>query len=339
MEQTIKQPIFKSFGESLLVFVITVLLCAAAFVFIPAVVLIPVPMIFIAVRRGFFFGFLPLALSIALCWGLFGTAAAAVFAAMFVPAVFIVAYALQKKARSFEAVVFSVGAYALGLALVVAFFYFAYKTDAVTYIVQGLNSFMQANTGTAHEFLLLLNLQDILDGAQSMSAIIAIPEAEAVKAAVEGIRAFIQNAAPLFLSAYSVAGGLVCYVITRAFLKKKGVSVAPIPAFASFRLPKGFFMGMAAVAVLFLLGGVFNIPNFDSAFQVCYVAYIIVFIVAGLSLTDFLLRRRNMGKGGRIAILIIAGLLFSFILIWMGILDMLFKIKERIEKPDEFDGE
>ena len=97
-------------------------------------------------------------------------------------------------------------------------------------------------------------------------------------------------------------------------------------------------MGMVIVAALFLLGGIFNIPNFDSAFQVCYTAYIIVFIVAGLSLTDFLLRRRNMGKGGRIAILIIVGLLFSFILIWMGILDMLLKIKERIEKPDEFDG-
>lgn len=323
----------------MLVFLITVLLCVAAFIFLPAVVFIPVPMIFIAVRRGFFYGFLPLALSIALGWWLFGMAAAAVFAAMFVPVVLIVFYALQKKVRSFEGVVFSVGAYALGLALVIAFFYFVYKTDAITYIMNGLKGFMQANTGSAHEFLLILNLEDLFAGAKSMSAIMAIPEAEAINAAAECIRAFIQNAAPMLLSAYSVGGGLVCYVVTRAFLKKKSVSVAPIPAFSSFRLPKGFFMGMVIVAVLFVLGSVLNVPNFNAAFQVCFTAYIIVFIVAGLSLTDFFLRRRNMGKGGRIAILIIVGLLFSFILIWMGIIDMLFKIKERIEKPDEFDGE
>ena len=174
-------------------------------------------MVFIAVRRGFFFGFLPLALSIAFCWWLFGTTVAAVFAAMFVPVVFIVFFALQKKVRSFEAVVFSVGAYALGLALVIAFFYFAYKTDAITYILQGLNRFMQANTGSAHEFLLVLNLEDIVAGAKSMSAIMAIPEAEAIKAAAEGIRVFIQSAVPMFLSAYSVAGGLVCYVISPCF--------------------------------------------------------------------------------------------------------------------------
>ena len=109
-------------------------------------------MIFIAVRRGYFYGSFPLALSIALCWWVFGMAVAAVFAAMFVPVVFAVSFALQKKVRSFEGVVFSVGAYALGLALVIAFFYFVYKTDAITFIMNGLKRFMQGNAGTAISF-------------------------------------------------------------------------------------------------------------------------------------------------------------------------------------------
>jgi hypothetical protein len=339
LEQSVKQPIFKTLGESLLVLLITVLLCLAAFLFLPVIIFVPVPLIVIMVRRGFFYGFLPIVLLAVLLYFLWGKIAASLFIALIVPAVFIIAYALQRKVRSFEAVVFSVGAYAFGLALVIAFFYFVLRTDAITYTVNAFNQLMQNYKGSAQEMLLLLNISDVAAGTKDISVILALPEVEAIRQATEELRVMIQSLFPSIISFYSVAGGLVCYVVSRGMLKKKGVSVAPIPVFSKFRLSKGFFMGMLVLAGLFLLGSLMDIPNFNAVFEVCYTAYIIVFVICGLSLTDFLLARKNVGKGARIAILVASGLLFSFVLVWMGLLDVLFKVKDRIEKPDEFDGE
>lgn len=337
LEQTRKGHFFKYLAESLLVFLITAVLGLFFFIFPPVVLVLTIPLIYITVKRGFFYGFLPIIMISALLWWFFGTAGAAIFITLFVPVIFIISYVLQNNTRSFEAVVFSVGAYAIGLGLFVAFFYFIRKTDLITYIVNILEGFMTSNPGTAHEFLFLANFGDIISGVKNMNAVLAIPEAEAIKNALEEIKTFLQSTLPTFFSEYTILGGFLSYVISRALLKKHGVKVVPIPAFSSFRLPKGFFIGLVMIAVMLAAGSLLNLPNYKSVFEACYAAYTIVFTVAGLSFLDFLLVRRNMNKGGRIALLILSGLLVLFILAWVGLFDSLFKIKERIEKPDEFD--
>ena len=287
LEQTQKVHFFKYLAESLLVFLITAVLGLLVLIIPPIMMVLTVPLIYITVRRGFFYGFLPIILISALLWWLTGTVGAAVFITLFVPVAFIISYVLQNKTRSFEAVVFSVAACAIGLGLLVAFFFFMWKTDLITYALKLLKGLMTLNPGSAHEFLTLTNFGDIVTGAKDMNVILAIPEAEAIKNALEQIKTFLQSTVPAFFSEYAVLGGFLSYVISRALLKKKGIKVAPIPAFSSFRLPKGFFMGLVIVAAMLAAGSLLNLPNYKSVFEACYTAYIVVFTISGLSFLDF----------------------------------------------------
>jgi uncharacterized protein YybS (DUF2232 family) len=347
LAKTEESHFLKFFGESLIVFGIILGICILSVAFPPAIVLLPSPLIFIAVRRGFFYSFVPVVLMTAVLWLLLGYVTAAAFLALFTPAVYLVSSVIVKKTRAFESVVISVGSLAVGVGLLIAFVFIIKKTDPMTYLLNSFQYVMQSNRQLPYEFLQIINLQDILMGVKDWNAIISLPFEDALKSAMEALQEILITWLPVMLSSFAVLGGLLNYVIPRSLLKKKNFDVAPIPAFSQFKLPKGFLAGLVITAVLLFLGNYLNIPNVNIMMYACLAAYVIVFSIAGMSFIDYLMKRRNTGTGGRVALIAVVTVLgvlfysvqFLFAFAILGLLEAVLKIRDRIEKPDDFDGE
>jgi len=351
LEEARSSHFLKFFGESLVVFCILAGISIVSIPFLPAFMLpmifIPVPLVFIAVRRGFFYGLLPFVLIAALFWLWLGITGAALFTALFAPAVVFLYYVIGKKVRSFESVVYAVGSFALGIALVIGYIYLTARMDLMTYLLNGIKAAMEKVPMLPYSLLQLLNIQDILTLVKNPDAILMLPSADALSQALAGVRNYLAALLPIAFSVFSLLGGLLNYVIVRAILKKKNTEVAPIPEFSRFKLPKGFFAGMVIIGVMLIAGSLLGLQGLDAVFSTCLVAYVIVFSICGLALIDFIMKRRNATRGGRIALLIVTPLLgFMFLgvqifyaLAVMGLLEAILKVRDRIEKPDEFDGE
>lgn len=347
MEKTEEPNFFKYIGESLVVFCILLGICILSLAFPPALMLLPSPLIFIAVRRGFFFSFLPFILMTAVLWILLGYVTGAVFLALFTPAVYLVSSVILKKTRAFESVVISVGSLVVGIGLLIAFVYFIRKTDPVTYLLNQFQYVLESNKQLPYDFLQLINLEDIFTGVKDANAILALPFDSAVNSSMDALREILITGLPVMLSAFAVLGGLLNYVIPRSLLKKNKVEVAPIPAFSHFKLPKGFMTGLVLVAILLYAGNLLNIPNINVVMYACVTAYVTVFTICGMSLIDYLMKRRNTGRGGRIALLTVVTVIgvlfysvqFLYAFAILGLLESILKIRDRMEKPDQFDGE
>jgi len=338
----------QSVGEGAAVFAVLAGVCIASFLILasalllplPFAILVPAPLVYIAVKRGYAHGLFLLFLMAALFWLMGGTTAAFLFLALFSPPLVAVSYALLQKKRTLAGVAVSTAAFAAGVGIVVAYVYFALKTDVISLISGYFENYVKANPGTARQMLYLFNLQDILTGVKDMNVFLAMPETQAQQAAVSEMRASLTAYLPGLLAEYTLLAGLLNYVVARAVLKKRGVAVSPIPAFSDFRLPKGFFVGMAGVALVLLGAYLANLPGFPAVRDAVVTAYMLVFLVSGLSLIDYLLKRRNVAAGARVAVLAVVTALFysSWALALMGLFESVLKLKDRLDKPFDPDG-
>ncbi len=157
---------------------------------------------------------------------------------------------------------------------------------------------------------------------------------EDFKVSQANINNYILQILPSILIVYSVVIGYINYNISKYTLRKLGLGIREIAPFSKFSVPSNFGIGVFTVLIFILI-----LRNFDS---VIYEALLInltavlglIFMLQGLSVVDYFLKKRNMKTFLRIIlmilIVIIAPLLTPVTI--LGCIDMVFDLR-KLRKP------
>lgn len=260
--------------------------------------------------------------------------AALAMAAAFLPVAFAAGYMIRAKKRFRDSVIVSVGAVFLGAALVIGMSYLAGQApiDRITGWAQGsLSTMSDGNVSMLYQAVRYL---DVMTGAITQQALLATPASEAAADMLKMLHDVLSIWLVTLIGLYSLLFGLLCFVIPRA-AAKRSMEVAAAPAFADYTLPKRFWLAYVASYLFAAAGESFGWKSFDIIGLTVYNLYAFVFTVQALSFFDFMYKKRGMGAGTRALLHVLAAIVLSFVLVWVGIFENIFGIRKRMEETPQ----
>ena len=300
---------------------------------IPAVlIIVPMMLIYAIAKSGYVLGGTAAAASFAVAciidYQVYGMAAV-----LLLPLIFAAAYALRSKKRLRDSAMISAIAVLIGAVLAIGIIQMTSGMGIVDFMVdrlgQGMSGMSDAEVGYYYQ---LWRVADIMSGATTMEALQAMPTDAAIVFIQDMMRDALNMMFVLMLIVYSMVTGFVVYLIARAFSKKRGVDVVPIPRFADYMLPRRFWLAAILSILAAMLGENLGWASFDLVFVTIYYAYAVVFIAQGLCLVDFFMVSRKMGKGVRVLLLVLAGAILGSILIWVGLIENALGLRRRMKE-------
>lgn len=320
-------------GEIAAVLAIFVAISAAGYALPPLFLLLPLPGIYLGARYGV--NGMAIVLGIAAAAGglLLGMAAIPLFGIL-AAAVILPAVAIRKKLGAYESLVLSCGAGALGAGILLLWVQLAAGQDLVSFLTTSLEAALPENESLTAGLYFLLRSSDVLSGALSPAEFLLATQEEMLAfvsdgAQMEQIRQTLTLYVPVLLVYAVILGGLLWYLVPRAFAKRQGTPVAPVPPFSLFYLPKKaapYFVGMFLLSILPTLAGW---KSLELAGVVLLNALMLIFSVQGLSLIEYFLRPRIASGAVRGVILVVCYLVLSTLLSFAGLIEQVFRIRER----------
>ena len=254
-------------------------------------------------------------------------------ALMLLPFVFAAAYALKSKKRLLHSVMISASAALGGAVLAIGILQvisgMGIVDFAVDRLVQTLATFSDAKISYLYQ---MVRVTDLMSGAVTMEALQATPTGTAIVFMQELVRDALNLSLVLTVLIYAMLMGFGVYLIARAYAKKRGVEVKDIPRFADFALPRRFWLAAIVSTLAAMLGESQGWTAFDLVFVTVFYAYAFVFMVQALCLLDFIFVSRNMSKGVRVVLHILALLLLGNLLMWAGLIENAFGVRRMLEE-------
>lgn len=157
---------------------------------------------------------------------------------------------------------------------------------------------------------------------------------ESFKTSQKGVYNYILQIFPSLLLLYSALIGYINYIISKNILRRIGLGIREIAPFSKFSVPSNFGIGIASVFVLTLL-----LRNIDGAIYDVLLVNLtailsLIFVLQGLSVVDFFLKKRNKKKITRVIILAVIILFIPMLtpITIIGAIDMIFDVR-KIRKP------
>ena len=254
-------------------------------------------------------------------------------ALMLLPFVFAAVYALRGKKRLLHSVAISAFAALAGVVLVIGVLQVTSGMGIVDLAVDRLGQMLARFSEAEISYLYqMARITDLMSGAVTMEALQATPADTAIAFMQEMVRDGLNLLLVLVVIIYAMLMGLVVYLIARAYAKKRGFEAAGIPRFSDFALPRRFWLAAIISTLAAMIGENLGWASFDLLFVTIYYAYAFVFTVQALSLLDFLYVSRNMSKGVRIVLHIVALLLLGNLLMWVGLIENAFGVRKRLKE-------
>ena len=255
----------------------------------------------------------------------------AFLAAAFIPTALAAGLTVKKQLRMRTGVQITAGAALIGLSAALCVLWLFTGLGPIDYIVSSFGVFLNTLGGGAVKLLYQsVRLIDIVMGSVSQAAVYAAPVSEAV--------AFMQDTLREALN-YFLVGGMLCFtllmgllgfVITRAFVKKKR-SVVAIASFDTWSLPPKFWLAYL-LSYLFAIAGVSaDWPSFEVAAQTIADVYGFVFTVQALSLLDYFYKKKKMTTAVRVLLHVVITLFLGFVLVWVGLFENMASLRKRMD--------
>ncbi len=145
------------------------------------------------------------------------------------------------------------------------------------------------------------------------------------------------QALPTVIAFCIMIPGFANYTAFRTLAKKSGAEVGSMPSFDNFRLPRSFLKGAGMLFVASIVMMIFDAAGYGSFSVVFFTVMNIisfVFAIQGLSILDFLLKRKKLPAPLRVLLGIVAYLVLSQsqILFFIGLLCQIFDIRKMISE-------
>lgn len=256
---------------------------------------------------------------------------AAFLAAAFLPAVLAAGVVIKKKLRMRHSVMITSGATLAGFAAAFGVLWLFTGLGPIDYLVNQTNHALSTLNG------MLVNLVyqytrfwDMITGAITQTAVFSTPASEAIPIILERMRSFLNlNLVNTTLS-FALLIGLLLFVITRVFVKKKR-KVVCVPPFSALTLPPKFWLAYLISYIFAFVGTSFGWPSFQITAITIGGVYGFVFIVQALSFLDYLYKRRKMQTAVRVLLHVVVALLLGNLLVWVGLFENMAGLRKRMD--------
>ena len=345
--KTLKKNIFLPLAEVILATIIATGLCYVgllyAYILPLLLVLIPIPCIYLACKRGIYHAAAGYILTIAALWVIASQAVAAVIGILILPPIWIISRLHLKNRFSFETVLKTFGSFFLGVVLVIVAVWVISGQNVMDYILDLLKSiFLSAQKGTpAYQSLVALghfNSLDMLtwENINTEAFINAITGAVDINKIEYTNRAIanLQNVLGLYLALmtllHSMVGGFICYALSHKILQKAHVLEKPLPPFRKWSMPRSFGIAAAIMLVVSLIGTLVSPDSFYLAYSLIRIFVFGLYAVQGASLIMYFFSFQNNTAMG--VLLIILLLLVGTLLPIVGMADHLLNIRTRLDE-------
>lgn len=294
--------------------VLTALALGSAFVASPLMFLYPLPVIILAVRRGFKESMLALAGADIIVAAALGPVLGSVFYVVFTSVAAVMSWFAYKKEKPSRAITYGAGAFMLSFAAIIL----------ILQAAAGIN-FISVMTDTVEAgFSMYANM------AQEAGQSIQVEQyMKYMQDAAENSKAFIENFFPSMLIAMSVMVAALNYFIA----SWAGVKLAPgfrqLKKMQYMSFPRSFIMAMAALLVVSYGLKLFNANYSVVQLNILSLCYMGMF-VQGLAVTKFFLTKWKLPVAGRAVIIAVVLLLppLGQALAVIGMIDMVFDLRK-----------
>jgi uncharacterized protein YybS (DUF2232 family) len=259
-------------------------------------------------------------------------------AAMCLPLAFAIGFALRKKKRFRHSVMITSGAALAGVVLSVGVLWLLTGEKPVDFFISRLELSLaaldEATIRSAYQFI---RTADLSTGAVTQTALDATSSADAIAYLLNQYREILNVSLVSMIGVYALLMGLLGYLIPRASLKKRKGDVIAIPAFSDYALPNRFWLAYVLSYLFALIGDSLGWQGFDILQNTVSTLYALVLTVQGLSLLDYLYKRRKMGTSARVVLHVLALVIGSVVtligtlLVWAGLFENIAKVRKRIE--------
>ena len=285
------------------------------------VVFVPMVLIFAIARCGFWMGGAAAVLAFA-TFSPFFPKEMLILAVVFLPVCLIAAYAIRAKKRFLHSVIYSGAAMIAGILLAMGMLIWLTGKQPVDFIVDYTSGNLQfLDDGQISSIYYTIRYPDIVSGAVTQEAVLSTSSADAIAKIQDILRETLNMILVASMAVFSMMAGLLYYIVPRAFAKKQKIDVAPIPAFSEFALPRRFWLAYLISYFGAAIGASLGWQSFDVLETTVDYAYSFAFVVQALSFIDFMYRRSNVKTGIRVALHILATVVFSGILVWIGLFE------------------
>lgn len=303
----------KSITESIVVISIMALYIVYGIHFLPLLMLfIPLPFIVLGIRNNIYTNGISMILSFIIVGILLGFASNALLILTFIPLSLVINYCIIKRKTTMETIIFSTLVFFLGLVILM---FFGVKISDFDITKQLENDFTQILTLQIDMFKdmgmtnsEILQTRDLLESLYK-SFIVLIPS-------MVGIFSLVVSSINMFLSSVT--------------LRKMGYgSIKPI-GFSKFKLPKNIIPGIGVMFLATFIIKKLGIAYHDALLFNLTFLLSFVFLIQGLAVVDFLLKKSKVRLIFRILIL---GMMTFFIpmssiILFLGILDTIFDTRK-----------
>lgn len=246
--------------------------------------------------------------------------------------------AIKKRARPFLSIACACGGAMVGLGAIMGAVALMTGTDFLSAVTSQLLGYAEESFAGSAILYAMVGSMEVAQG--NMSAIVFLQNLATWSheqmaayvtepAGVDALRAVLANSLPSLGVSYAVASGLLGYLAPRALAKRRGCSVAPIPSFGGFILPRSV---APYFVISFILGEVALLAQWTQLYFAAYALLAVTqwaFSIQGLSLIYWFLLPKVKSKGICWLIVILVGIFFLSIVMWVGLLEQLIRIRER----------
>ena len=179
------------------------------------------------------------------------------------------------------------------------------------------------------------------DAAMIVEKSLALTRPEMIAQTKGALEELLRILVPLMCVVYTAAGGLLTYVLSAAlrahpksgpgrFLSMRNEPGRGLPPFSDWALPRDVGLALfGAVIVLFLLSFA-GVPSVDTATNLVYTLFNIVFYVQGLATFHFLTGRWKWPKAVRIIVIVVFGIFMMPLVPTLGIIDYILRLRALI---------
>ncbi len=259
-------------------------------------------------------------------------------AALCLPLALGIGFALRKKKRFRHGVMMTTGAALAGVVLLVGVLWLLTGEKPVDFIVSRLQmSLVDMDEMSIRSVYQFVRTADLMTGAVTQAALDAAPLDDAIAFILNQYRDILNVYLVSMIGVYALLAGLLGFLITRSALKKRKVDVIAIPAFSDYTLPNRFWLAFLLSYLVAVIGNSLGWQQFDIVQETVYALYALVLTVQGLSLMDYLYKRRKMGVPARVVlhvlVLVIGSIvtLIGTLLVWAGLFENIARLRKRIE--------
>ncbi|MEZ4358374.1 MAG: DUF2232 domain-containing protein [Eubacteriales bacterium] len=293
-----------------------------------SLLLVPIPAIYIAVKRGCVYSLITFSFGAITAFVFYGFTAGMFIILNFLPPAIAVTICLKKRLRMFESVLISMAAIALSIIFFIIYVNFKFNSDLLTYFIDLTQKTFVKNQESANAFLIAYNLGEITAGTKTLEYFTQLSQSDAIQMAMVYVKDIFTSYLPTFLGLYILSSGLFNYTLSHYLLKKSGVDLAPIPSFENYTLPKNFIWAIVFVILYVLFGTYINEENYASISTTLITGLIFILAIEGASFASWFLKRKNAGTFFRRFILIFAWLVLYNVFMYMGIFEYIFKVRK-----------